>query len=142
MLLHDPGGVAAEFKVSQATRSLIEEERRGSKGSTGRQGVPFCEGSVPRLMSSAESSSQRLGEAVVHLRDCGATASVTGQVRSLFKVSRDTKVCPTAYVSLLDHCCCKLVQVLPLLLRQCGSKQELQLRSTGYPLYADTRRGK
>lgn len=131
-----------ELKVFQATSSFIEEEGRESKGSTGRQCVPFCEMSVPRLMSSAESSSRRLREAVVHLRDRGATAKVTGQVRSLFKVSRDTKVCPMAYVSLVDHRCCNLVQVQPMLFCQCGSKQELQVRSTGYPPYADTRRGK
>ena len=85
-----------KFEVFQATRSFIEEERRESKGSTGRQCVPFCEGSVPRLMSSAEGSSRRLREAVAHLRGYGATAKVTGQVRSLFKVSRDIKVSPTA----------------------------------------------
>ena len=90
-------------------------KRGGSrKESMGRQCVPFCEMSVPRLKSSAESSSRRLREAVGHWRDCGATASVNGQVKSLFKVSRDTKVCPTAYLSLLDHRCCNLVQVQPI----------------------------
>ena len=72
--------------------------------------MPFCEDSVPHPRSSAERSSPCLGEAVVHLRVLGAAASVTAHLRSLFKVSRDTKVCPTAYVSLLDHRCCRSSQ--------------------------------